>query len=197
MLLGRDGRRLAKLLCVGSNPSAASFYTHRTNSSLAYAAHSDLTLGLRAEKVAALPPGLVKGCVMTEEKYPQQTDRPNDRPQPPAKRWSRKSLLTVITLSVGAALACFIILAFLPSSKQPFFDSPLKSALTGLGLLGIAGPFLIAGTLLNRRAASSPYYEETFIAAVVLLIGLIGSGLGLLCIGLSVYALIMRFIGGK
>lgn len=147
--------------------------------------------------VATLPPGFVKGFVMMEEKYTQQTDHQEETQQQRARRWSRKRLLTAIALFIGVALTCFIILAVLPSSKQPFFDSPLKSALTGLGLLGIAGPFVIAGTLLNRRAASSPYYEETFIAAVVLLFGLIGSGLGLLCIGLSVYALIMRLIGGE
>lgn len=121
-------------------------------------------------------------------------ERPQDRRR---RRWPAKRLLTAIGISIGLALVCFVVLAFLPSSELPFFDSPLRSALTGLGLLGIAYPLVIAGMRLHARAALSPYYEETFIAAVVLLFGLICLGFSLLCIGLSVYALIVRLIGGQ
>jgi len=107
----------------------------------------------------------------------------SDRPQS-----SRRKLLLVMGLALAVAVVCFVVLARLPTSKQPFFDAPLKSALTGLGVLGIACPLCLIGAVLGKRAESSPYFEEGFIAGVITLFGLVCLLVGLLCLALSVYA---------
>jgi len=107
----------------------------------------------------------------------------NDRPQS-----SRRRLLLVVGLAVGMATVCFVVLALLPASKQPFFEAPLRSALTGLGILGIACPLWIIGSMLRKRAESSPYFEEGFIAGAITLFGLVCLLVGLLCLALSLYA---------
>jgi len=134
---------------------------------------------------------------MAQENAMQHTDTDNPAGDLRRQRPSRKKPLIAIVVSVVLALSCFVVLAFLPASTAPFFASPLKSVLTGLGLLGIAFPFVIAGTLLHRKAARSPYYEEGFIASAVLLFGYVAAIFGLLCVGLSAYALVVRLIGGE
>ena len=107
----------------------------------------------------------------------------NDGPQP-----SRRKLLLVMGLPVAVAAVCFVVLALLPASKQPFFDAPLRSALTGFGVLGISCPLCVIGSILRKRSESSPYFEEGFIAGAISLFGLVCLLVGLLCLGLSVYA---------
>ena len=113
-----------------------------------------------------------------------------------SRQSSRRRLLVVMGLAVGVAVVCFVVLALLPASKQPFFDAPLRSALTGLGVLGIACPLCVIGSLLRRRAESSPYFEEGFIAGAISLFGLVCLLVGLLCLGLSVYAVAKNLLGG-
>ncbi|MBN2132743.1 MAG: hypothetical protein JW741_24800 [Sedimentisphaerales bacterium] len=108
---------------------------------------------------------------------------------------SRRRLLLVMGLPVAVAGVCFVVLALLPASKQPFFEAPLRSALTGLGVLGISCPLCVIGSILRRRAESSPYFEEGFIAGAISLIGLVCLLVGLLCLGLSVYAVARNFLG--
>jgi len=108
---------------------------------------------------------------------------------------SRRRLLLVMGLPVGVAVVCFVVLALLPASKQPFFEAPLRSALTGLGVLGIAYPLCLIGSILRKRAESSPYFEEGFIAGVISLFGLVCLLVGLLCLGLSIYAIARNFLG--
>jgi hypothetical protein len=85
--------------------------------------------------------------------------------------------------------------AILPRPKGPFFDAPLRSFLTGLGVLAVACPPLIVGRLLKKRAEASPYFEEGFIRAVFNIFGFVCFVVGLTCIGLSVWALLRRLLG--
>ena len=101
----------------------------------------------------------------------------------------------VMGLAGGVAVVCFVVLALLPASKQPFFETPLRSALTGLGVLGIACPLCLIGSLLRKRSESSPYFEEGFIAGAISLFGLVCLLVGLLCLGLSVYAVAKNLLG--
>ena len=112
-----------------------------------------------------------------------------------ATRPSRAKMLSVMGVAIGVAVVCFTVVALLPASAEPFFDAPLRSALTGLGLLGVACPLCLAGLLLKKRSASSPYFEEAFIATVISLCGLVCLMFGLLCIGLSLYAIVTRLLG--
>jgi hypothetical protein len=113
---------------------------------------------------------------------------------------SRKSFRRrVIPIAVGVAivfaLVCFIIAAMLPRPAGPFFEAPLHSLLTGLGLLSVACPPLIAGSLLKKRAEASPYFEEAFIRAGFNVVGFVCLVLGLVCVGLSIYAVAQRLFG--
>ncbi len=121
----------------------------------------------------------------------------NDIHQKRPSRLSRKRVLLAIGVALGIAIACFAVVAVLPPPRGPFFKAPLRSALIGLGLLGIACPFCLAGLLLKKRSATSPYFEEGFIATVVSLFGFLCLGLGLLCIALSIYALVKRLLGAE
>jgi len=134
------------------------------------------------------PPGVARIVAMSEQNDIQQ-DKPN--------RFSRKRVLFAIGMALGIAVVCFTVVAILPSPRGPFFKAPLRSALIGLGLLGIACPFCVAGLLLKKRSAMSPYFEEGFIATVVSLFGFVCLGLGLLCIALSIYALVKRLLGAE
>ena len=116
--------------------------------------------------------------------------RQEDEPQ-----HSRRRLLVVMGLPVAVAVVCFVVLALLPASKQPFFEAPLRSALTGLGVLGIACPLCLIGSMMRKRAESSPYFEEGFIAGAISLFGLVCLLVGLLCLGLSVYAVGKNLLG--
>ncbi|MBN1505599.1 MAG: hypothetical protein JW955_02065 [Sedimentisphaerales bacterium] len=121
-------------------------------------------------------------------------DQTNDTQNNAARKPSAKALVAFIVIALLLAVACFTVVMLLPESDRPLFDSPLRSALSGAGLLGVACPLLIAGSRLRRHAAGSPYFEEGFIAAVLSLFGFIVLIVGLLCLGLAGYALIERFL---
>ncbi len=110
---------------------------------------------------------------------------------------SRKILVAKIIIALVAAVVCFTVLMLQPESNKPFFDSPLRSALAGVGLLGVAWPLLTAGARLRQHAAGSPYFEEGFIAGVLTLFGFILLILALLCLALAAYALIAHFLAGS
>jgi hypothetical protein len=52
----------------------------------------------------------------------------------------------------------------------------------------------VAGSALNRKFASSPYFEGGFIAGVLNLFGYLLVAAGLVCIGFGVYDLLKPFI---
>jgi hypothetical protein len=106
--------------------------------------------------------------------------------------FGRKTVLLAIGIALVVAVVSFTVVAFLPRPKGPFFDAPLRSFLTGLGVLAVACPPLIIGRLLKKRAETSPYFEEGFIRAVFNLFGFVCVVVGLTCIGLSVWALLKR-----
>ena len=109
--------------------------------------------------------------------------------------FSKKKILLINGLAVVVAIICFVVVAVWLESKRPFFDAPLRSLLTGFGLLGLACPPFTAGFLLQKKAAASPYFEEAFIRTGFHIIGFVCFILGLICVGLSIYALIMRMLG--
>ena len=108
---------------------------------------------------------------------------------------SRKIILLINVLAVIVAIICFVIVAVWLESKKPFFDAPLRSILTGFGLLCLSFPLFTAGFIFQKKAALSPYYEEAFIRTAFYIVGFVCLFVGLICIGLSIYALIMRFFG--
>jgi len=112
-------------------------------------------------------------------------------------RLSTKTVLSAIGIALVIAAISFTILAVLPASEQPFFKAPLRSVLTGLGLLGVACPLCIGGLIIKKRSAKSPYFEEAFIATVINVFGFVLLGLGLVCIGVSIYALVRRLLGSE
>ena len=116
-------------------------------------------------------------------------------PKETRKPFRRRTILIAVGVALLISLVCFILLAVLPPPKGRFFEAPLRSFLTGLGLLGVACPPLIVGVLLKKRAQASPYFEEGFIRAGFNLFGLVCLVLGLTCTGLSIYALIKRLLG--
>ena len=112
-------------------------------------------------------------------------------------RRGRRRIVAGIGVALVVAVMCLTVVTLLPASEEPFFDSPLRSALTGLGLLGVAWPLCIAGWLLRRHAAGSPYFEEGFMAGVLSLFGYIALIIAILCLGLALYALIHRHLAPK
>jgi len=106
-----------------------------------------------------------------------------------------KKILLINGLAVVVTIICFVVVAVWIESKSPFFDAPLRSLLMGLGLLGLACPPFTAGFIFQKKAAASPYFEEAFIRTGFYIVGFVCFFLGLICIGLSIYALIMRAIG--
>ena len=110
------------------------------------------------------------------------------------RRLSTKAIIAAIVAAIVIAVACFTAVMLLPESDKPFFDSPLRSALAGVGLLGVAWPLLIAGSRLRKHAAGSPYFEEGFIAGVLSLFGYVILIVALVCLALAAYALIERFL---
>lgn len=101
---------------------------------------------------------------------------------------STRLVLLFIGLSAVMAVVCFVIVALLPAPEgQGRFKDPLRSLLTGLGVLGVASPFCIAGHMLKKRSASSPYFEGTFIATVLGVIGFVCLAVGLACVILGGY----------
>ena len=104
-------------------------------------------------------------------------------------------ILIINGLAVLVAIICFVVIAIWLPLEGPFSDAPLRSLLTGLGLLGIACPPFTLGFIFQKKAAASPYYEEGFIRTGFYIVGFVCFTLGLICIGLSIYALIVRFFG--
>lgn len=112
----------------------------------------------------------------------------------PKKRPSHKVIVLTVGASLMVALTCFIVLALLPASEGPRMKDPLRSLLTGLGVLGVAAPLCIAGFSLKKRFASSPYFEGTFIATVLNVFGFACVAAGLACIIVGAYDWIMKFL---
>ena len=104
---------------------------------------------------------------------------------------------TLIMMGVAVVLggACFVVMAFLPPLTQSLLNDPLHSFLTGFGVVGVAYPLCAVGLALRRRWASSPYFEGSFIAAVMCLFGFVTVGVGLICIGFGVCGLAIRVFG--
>jgi hypothetical protein len=121
-------------------------------------------------------------------------DEQNNTQEKALGGFSRKKILLINGLAVLIAIICFVVVAVWLESKRPFFDAPLRSLLTGLGLLGLACPLFTMGFIFQKKAAASPYYEEGFIQTVFYIVGFVCFIIGIICIGLSVYALIMRAI---
>jgi hypothetical protein len=99
-----------------------------------------------------------------------------------------------VVVPLVVALACFIVLAVLPAPEGKRLKDPLRGFLTGVGVLGVACPLCVAGMLLKRRFASSPYYEGRFIATVLSVFGLACLAAGLACIILGGYDLVTQFL---
>ncbi|UCG59859.1 MAG: hypothetical protein JSU70_10125 [Phycisphaerales bacterium] len=108
---------------------------------------------------------------------------------------SRKMVLIAVVVALGVGVVCFVVVALLPRPEGPFFKAPLRSVLTGLGVVGIACPFCIAGSIVKKRWAASPYFEGAFIATALNIFGYLLLGVGLLCVGAGIYALVARLLG--
>lgn len=124
---------------------------------------------------------------MTDEDNIQQDERPVFA--------NTKFLLISIGVAIVIATTCFIVVAILPKPEGPFYKAPLRSFLTGLGVLCVAFPPYVVGLVLKKRAAASPYFELSFIRTGFNIIALVCFSVGLTCIGLSAYALILRALG--
>ena len=123
-------------------------------------------------------------------------DEQNNNQEKTRGRFSTKKILLINGITVVIAAICFVVIAIWLPLKGPFFDVPLRSLLTGIALLALACPPFTAGFIFQKKAAASPYYEEAFIRTGFYIIGFVCSIIGIICIGLSIYALIMRTIGG-
>ena len=106
----------------------------------------------------------------------------------------RTGTLMAMGGAVGAALACFAVVAYLPPPKGALFLDPLRSFLTGVGVAGVAFPLCALGSALNRRFALSPYFEGAFIAGVLNLAGYICAIVALVCVGFGVYDLVVLLV---
>ena len=122
-------------------------------------------------------------------------DEQNNNQEKARGGFATKKILLINGIVVVIAVICFIVIAIWLPLEGPFFDVPLRSLLTGLALLSLACPPFTAGFIFQKKAAASPYYEEAFIRTGFYIIGFVCSILGLICIGLSIYALIMRATG--
>lgn len=112
---------------------------------------------------------------------------------PPVRRppfLGRGSLISM-AVAVGVTVACFITVMVLPAPKGAVFKDPLRSFLTGVGVAGVAYPLCLLGAALNRKFASSPYFEGAFIAGVLNLTGYVCAIVALACIGFGVYDLVL------
>ncbi len=113
------------------------------------------------------------------------------------KRGSRKLFVLSIVAALLVALGCFIALALVPRPEGPPLKDPIRSLLTGVGVLGIAVPLCLGGIALKRRFEASPYYEGKFIATVLSVFGLACFAAGLACIILGGYDWIMRLLDSR
>jgi hypothetical protein len=120
-------------------------------------------------------------------------DEPNDVSVRNKAPFLRRRTLLFIGGAVIVAVVCFVVVALQLASEDPYFESPLHSALTGVGLLGVGLPLCLVGAAFRRRSEGSPYFEEAFIAGVISLFGYVCVLFGLLCIGLGAYALLKPF----
>lgn len=118
-------------------------------------------------------------------------DIPIDTERPP---FIRTRTLIAMVIAVVVALACFIVVVLLPAPRVPMFKDPLRSFITGIGLLTMAYPFTVLGAAIHRRTAGSPYFEAGFIAGVLSLIGYLCVAVGLACVGFGIYDLVVRFL---
>lgn len=107
----------------------------------------------------------------------------------------RKSILAVMALAVCVALGCFIAVAVLPTPEVPLFKDPLRSFITGMGVLAVAYPLAVLGRAINRKSAGSPYFEGAFIAGAINLAALVCGGVGLACVGFGAYDLALWLAG--
>jgi len=115
-------------------------------------------------------------------------------------RTSRATKLTLAAVAISLLLAvvCFVIVALLPVPEGGHrFKDPLRSLVTGLGVLGVATPLCIAGHALKKRSAASPYFEGTFIATVLGVFGFLGLAVGLACIILGGYDWITAMLDSR
>jgi hypothetical protein len=112
------------------------------------------------------------------------------RPEP----FIRKGVLILMGLAGCVALACFVVVAVLPAPKGPLFKDPLRSFITGVGVLAIAYPIGVVGRAIQRKSAGSPYFEGAFIAGAINLAALVCTGAGLACVGFGIYDLVLWFI---
>lgn len=101
-----------------------------------------------------------------------------------------KRLALAMGASLAVALVCFVVLAILPEPKAARLKDPLRSVLTGLGVLGIASPLCLGGAVLKQRFGPSPYFEGKFIATVLNVFGFACAAAGLACILLGIYDLL-------
>ena len=147
-----------------------------------------LTLALWPAMVV-MPPRAFEGRVTMSEE--NNTQAKVQKPLPT----KAVLLVVVIGIAIGVAIICFTLVTILPSPERPLLKDPLRSLLTGLGLLGVACPLFIVGSILGKRATTSPYFEEAFIATVFNVFGFVCFILGLICTGLSIYALVKWVLG--
>ena len=122
-------------------------------------------------------------------------DEQNNNQEKARRGFSTKKILLINGLAVVVAIICFVVIAIWLPLEGPFFDVPLRSLLTGIALLGLACPPFTAGFIYQKKAATSPYYEDAFIRTGFYIIGFVCSIIGIICLGLSIYALVMRSIG--
>jgi len=118
----------------------------------------------------------------------------DEYPEQPPAAFGKKTILLAIGIALGVAVVSFTVVALLPPPKGPFFEAPLRSFLTGLGVLAVACPPLIIGRLLKKRAEASPYFEEGFIRAGFNIFGFVCFVVGLTCVGLSAWALLKQLL---
>jgi len=112
------------------------------------------------------------------------------RPEP----FIRNGVLIAMGVAAIAALVCFVVAAVLPSPNVAMFKDPLRSFLTGVGVLAVAYPLGVLGRAIQRKSAGSPYFEGAFIAGAINLAAFVCAGVGLACVGFGIYDLILRLI---
>jgi hypothetical protein len=112
----------------------------------------------------------------------------------PARRatpFLRKGILVAMGAAVVVAVVCLALVVLLPPPKGPLFKDPLRSFLTAVGVAGVAYPLIALGSALERKFATSPYFEGAFIAGVVNLAGYICAVVAFVCLGFGAYDLIL------